>query len=174
MQTSTILLALSALSTIVTASDLSGFKAGPGVEAELAFFLTTYFPTSEDPASTTSWTNWWAETGSLTFRGVEYAGAAKRLAVKQSILPPGGNVTWNHIITDVAVKSETATSKTYNESAVIEIRNTGTKTCSGFTGNVIAEIKKNDAGEVDLTLEGGNYLTYVLDLPSAPNSACTF
>ncbi|POS68558.1 hypothetical protein DHEL01_v213048 [Diaporthe helianthi] len=174
MQTTSILCALVAFSTAVTAADLSGFKAGAGVEPKLKAFLTTYFPFSEDPKSTTTWTNWWAETGTLTFRGVEYTGAANRLAVKQSILPPAGGITWNHIITDVVVSGETATSKTYTESAVIEIRNTTAKTCSGFKGNVIAGIKKDAAGKVDLTLHGGNYLTYVLDLPRTPNSACTY
>lgn len=41
-----------------------------------------------------------------------------------------------------------------------------------FRGTVVAEIKKNALGEVDLTYRSGNYLTYILDLPSSANVAC--
>lgn len=154
------------------AADLSNFKAGTGVEAELQEFLTTYFPFSEDPDSTTEWTNWWTDAGTITRGGKTYTGAEERLGLKNVLLPPGGTVTWNHIVYDVVVQAETDTSKTYNESVIVEVANTATGACGGYQGFVVAEIAKGSDGNVNLAYHSQNYITYILDLPSASNAAC--
>ncbi|KAI6365610.1 hypothetical protein MCOR14_010964 [Pyricularia oryzae] len=171
MKASAILTTAATAITTAMAADLSAYRAGAGVEPELKAFLSAYFPFSEDPAATTSWTDWWAADGSITFRGRIYDSAAKRQALKRSILPADGSITWNHVVGQVTVAAETARSKTFSESVIVEIGNKAKGTCAGFKGNVIAEIKKTN-GKVDLRHHAGNYLTYVLDLPQKPNVPC--
>ncbi|CAN8104252.1 unnamed protein product [Discula destructiva] len=165
------LLSLSLCSALARAADLSNFKAGPGVEPELKGFLETYFPFSEHKQYTTEWTDWWhPDDGSITKGGQVHTTPEARLAAKQALFP-SPDFTLEHILYDVVVAADTVRSKTYNETVFVEVVDGASGWCGAFGGFVIAEVKKTD-GKVDLTPHGGNYLTYILDIPTTPNAEC--
>ena len=56
----------------------------------------------------------------MILAGNEFDGYKNILAVKQKLLPEGGNKKWWHLIKTAAVAAETATDKTYLASMIVQ------------------------------------------------------
>lgn len=79
-----------------------------------------YYLVSEDADSTDTFTNFWPSDGTMILAGTEYVGTDKILAVKTSLLPPGGDKSWWHIIRSSTLVGEDDTVKTYEAEVVIQ------------------------------------------------------
>jgi hypothetical protein len=118
MKSLTALLAFSG--ALVNAVDMSSYKPDSDVDAGFTSFVEEYYLTSEDKNSTTSFTNFWPENGTLTIAGSSFTGWDSILAVKQSLLPPSGNKSWWHLIRGASITGETDEDKTFVANIVIQ------------------------------------------------------
>lgn len=89
-------------------------------EEALKNVVCRYYVISEDQYSTSNFTDFWPADGTMILAGNEYVGTDKILAVKQALLPPGGDKSWWHLIRSSAIVSEDDTSKTYEAEIVIQ------------------------------------------------------
>ncbi|CZS92670.1 uncharacterized protein RAG0_03209 [Rhynchosporium agropyri] len=176
MKTSSYAGALLALMGAAQAVDMSPYKAGPNVEAGFATFVKEWYRTSEDKASTTSYTDFWVPvTGELILAGNKFVGYHDMLAVKQKLLPPGGNKAWWHLIKDSKITGETATNKTYVADIIIQTTYTPGN-CSQVYGAAAFTILKNHAGVPILTPHSQAVSLYnltVSDVRSPTDVPCT-
>lgn len=79
-----------------------------------------YYVVSEDKASTSTFTDFWPSDGQMIIAGNEYVGTDKILAVKTTLLPPGGDKSWWHLIRSSKLVGEDDTAKTYEAEIVIQ------------------------------------------------------
>ncbi|KAK7707975.1 hypothetical protein SLS64_006797 [Diaporthe eres] len=108
------------IADLVSAVDMSPYKAGAGVEDGFATFVEEYYRISEDKTATTTFTDFWTTDGELIIAGNVYQGYDAMLAVKQALLPVDGNKSWWHLIRGSELVGEAADSKTYVADIVIQ------------------------------------------------------
>ncbi|KAL2071331.1 hypothetical protein VTL71DRAFT_12566 [Oculimacula yallundae] len=158
------------------AVDMANYKAGSNVEAGFATFVKEWYRTSEEKASTTTYTDFWVpDTGSMILAGNKFVGYKDMLAIKQKLLPPNGNKAWWHLIKGSKISGETATDKTYVADIVIQTTFTPGN-CSQATGAATFTILKDKAGVPTLKPHSKAVSLYnlkVSDVNSPTNVACT-
>ncbi|OLN97108.1 hypothetical protein CCHL11_02048 [Colletotrichum chlorophyti] len=132
-------------SAVVAAVDMAPYKPDANVDKAFAKFVEEYYLTSEDKSATTAFTNFWPADGQLILAGRTFSGSAAMLAVKQSLLPPGGNKSWWHLIRGASVAGESEESKTFVANIVIQTTYVGGN-CSQAYGNASFTILKDDQG----------------------------
>ncbi|GKT40478.1 uncharacterized protein ColSpa_00659 [Colletotrichum spaethianum] len=140
MKTPTALFFLAA--ALVNAVDMAPYKPAADVDATFAKFVEEYYLTSEDKDATTSFTNFWPADGKLIIAGRTFVGSSAMLGVKQSLLPPGGNKSWWHLIRGATVAGETEAEKTFVAEIVIQTTYIGGN-CSQAYGNASFTILKD-------------------------------
>ncbi|OHW90604.1 hypothetical protein CSPAE12_10868 [Colletotrichum incanum] len=143
MKSSTALFSLTA--ALVGAVDMTSYKPAADVDAAFAKFVEEYYLTSEDKDATTSFTNFWPADGKLILAGRTFSGSSAMLGVKQSLLPPGGNKSWWHLIRGATVAGETEADKTFVAEIVIQTTYVGGN-CSQAYGDASFTILKDAQG----------------------------
>ncbi|KAF6823380.1 hypothetical protein CMUS01_10717 [Colletotrichum musicola] len=159
MKPSTAILTLSA--ALVSAVDMAPYKPSAAVDAAFAKFVQEYYLTSEDKNATTSFTDFWPADGTLVIAGRTFTGSASILGVKQSLLPPGGNKSWWHLIRGASVAGETGEEKTFVADVVIQTTYVGGN-CSQAYGNASFTVLKDTSGVARLEPHSGSLKVYNL------------
>ncbi|WQF84514.1 hypothetical protein CDEST_09528 [Colletotrichum destructivum] len=161
MRFPTALLPLAA--ALVAAVDMAPYVPAAGVDAAFADFVEAYYLASEDQFATTSFTDFWPadNTGVLVIAGRAFPGAASILGVKQSLLPPGGDKSWWHLIRGAAVEAETAADKTFVAEIVIQTTYVGGN-CSQAYGDARFTVLKDEVGSARLKPQSGSLSVYNL------------
>lgn len=75
---------------------------------------------TEDPAVTTTFSDFFTSDGQLIVRGITATGSDEIIALKQQLLPTAGNKHWNHRPNVTTVDSESETQKVFHVLGVIE------------------------------------------------------
>lgn len=80
---------------------------------------------TEDPASTTTFTDFFQVNGSLVVLGNKATGAKQIVALKQALMPTDGSKVWEHVPNATTIVADTATEKVYEVLGVIQTTFTG-------------------------------------------------
>lgn len=80
---------------------------------------------TEKPASTTTFTDFFTENGTLIVRGITAVGADEIVAMKQRLLPTDGSKQWNHVPNATTIYEDATDSRTYLVEGVIQATYTG-------------------------------------------------
>ncbi|EFQ91650.1 hypothetical protein PTNB73_10104 [Pyrenophora teres f. teres] len=108
---------------IAASVDMSRYTPkGSGVDVGFQSFLKELYASAEDPAATTTFTDFFTENGKLIVVENIAVGANEIIALKQALLPTAGTKHWNHLPNITTVSSETSAQKTYQVLGVIESR----------------------------------------------------
>lgn len=89
-------------------------------ETKLIRHVRLYAET-EDPVSTTTFTDFFSANGSLVIRGREAVGSEQIVAFKQALMPADGSKLWNHLPNVTTVYSESDANKTFDVLGVIQV-----------------------------------------------------
>lgn len=75
---------------------------------------------TEDPVSTTTFTDFFPSNGSLIVLGNKATGADQIVALKQAIMPTDGSKIWNHVPNVTTVVADTDAEKIYGVLGAIQ------------------------------------------------------
>ncbi|KAI5367995.1 Putative NTF2-like domain superfamily protein [Septoria linicola] len=139
--------------------DDSLYAPGPGVEPAFRAYLNELYAQAEDPASTSTFTDFFTSDGKLIVRGTTAVGATDILALKRQLLPTAGNKHWNHVQNVTTVDSDTDAQKVYKVLGVLETTYDGGN-CSRAYYSSRFTVVKGAGGVLDLTPRVGNLAAY--------------
>ncbi|USP75160.1 fungal specific transcription [Curvularia clavata] len=153
------LIAPACLFGMAASVDMSEYSAKAGVDAGFNPFLQALYASAEDPATTSTFTDFFTTDGQLIVLANTATGADKIIELKQELLPTMGNKHWNHIPNITTVDSETSTKKTYQVLGVIETRFDGGN-CSQAYYSTRFTVTKDSTGAPQLTPHSGSLVAY--------------
>ncbi|KAJ4418773.1 hypothetical protein N0V82_005338 [Gnomoniopsis sp. IMI 355080] len=152
-----------ALASIVAmpafAVDMALYEPATTVDSGFQSFVQQLYAETEDPASTTTFTDFFTSNGSLIVLGNKATGADKIVALKQALMPTDGTKLWNHVPNVTTVVADTDAEKTYEVLGVIQTTFTGGN-CSQAYYSTRFTVAKNGDGSVNLATRSGSLILY--------------
>ncbi|KAG4031289.1 hypothetical protein MFRU_009g00790 [Monilinia fructicola] len=158
MKLSSILTTMGLLS-MAQSLDLSGYSQQAGVDAGFKAYLRELYLSTEDPAITTAFSNFFVPNGQLIVRGIVATGSKEIIALKQRLLPTAGNKHWNHRPNVTSVYSESSTQKVFTVLGVIESTYDGGN-CSQAYYSTRFTVNKDASGKLALKPHAGDLVKY--------------
>ncbi|KAI9048747.1 hypothetical protein LZ554_007578 [Drepanopeziza brunnea f. sp. 'monogermtubi'] len=152
-------LGLVGLLGLVQSLDMADYSEGPGIDAGFREYLVELYLTTEDPATTTEFTDFFPPDGMLIVRNIVATGSDEIIALKQRLMPTAGNKHWNHRPNVTTVYSETNTQKVFDSLGVIEASFDGGN-CSQAYYSVRFTINKGADGILSMKPRSGNLAIY--------------
>ncbi|CZT25843.1 uncharacterized protein RCC_11512 [Ramularia collo-cygni] len=157
MKSFTPILALG-LAGLVQSLDMSFYKPGAGVEPEFKAYVEELYRSTEVPAYTTEFSNFFTPDGQLIVRGIVATGSDEIIALKQRLLPPAGNKHWNHRPNATTVDSDSSTQKVYQVLGVIQATYDGVNCSQAYYSTRFTVVK--NAGVLSFETHAGNLAKY--------------
>ncbi|EKD13877.1 uncharacterized protein L3040_005508 [Drepanopeziza brunnea f. sp. 'multigermtubi'] len=165
-------LGLVSLLGLVQSLDMADYSEGPGIDAGFREYLSELYRMTEDPATTTEFTNFFTPDGVLIVRKVVATGSDEIIALKHKLLPTAGNKHWNHRPNVTTVESETDKHKVFHSLGVIEASYDG-GSCSQAYYSTRFTINKGADGVLSMKPHSGNlaiYDDYVVEPAVSPTN----
>ncbi|KAF3769474.1 hypothetical protein M406DRAFT_335362 [Cryphonectria parasitica EP155] len=138
---------------------MSLYQPSAQVEPTFKNYLQELYAETEDPASTTSFTDFFTPNGSLIVLQYTAVGAERITGLKHALMPKDGSKLWHHVPNVTDVYADTTWNKIYEVKGVIQTTYQGGNCSQAYYSTRFTVAKDNDNKPI-LALRAGSLLSY--------------